>query len=90
MDPRAGLYGRGKCLPQLDSIPDRPVRRLVAIPTEISRPHSLKIAKESSRNMSAFLLFLSSAINWLYYCLTFVSRTEVVQDCVMLKGQSAY
>ena len=33
--PRVGLDGRGKSLPHLDSIPDRPALSSVAIPTEL-------------------------------------------------------
>ena len=35
LGPRAGLDRCGKSLPHLDSIPDRPARSSVAIPTEL-------------------------------------------------------
>jgi len=38
--PRAGLKG-GKSRPHQDSIPDRPARSSVAIPTELPRPRTL-------------------------------------------------
>ena len=38
---RAGLDGRGKSRPHRDSIPDRPARSLVAIPTELPGPHKI-------------------------------------------------
>jgi len=36
--PRAGLDRRGKSRPHRDSIPDRPARSAVAIPTELPGP----------------------------------------------------
>jgi len=36
--PRAGLDGCGKSRPYRDSIPDRPARSSVAIPTELPGP----------------------------------------------------
>jgi hypothetical protein len=38
--PRAGLDRCGKSRPHRDSIPDRPARSSVAIPTELPGPHN--------------------------------------------------
>ena len=45
MGPRAGLDGRGKSRPHRDSIPDRPARSSVAIPTELPGPQNIAVVK---------------------------------------------
>jgi len=47
--PRAVLEG-GKSRPHWDSIPDRPARSSVAIPTELHRPHMTYIRTHINQN----------------------------------------
>jgi hypothetical protein len=44
--PRADLDGCGKSRPDRDSIPGRPARSVVAIPTDLSQPQSLRFVVE--------------------------------------------
>ena len=52
---RAGLDGRGKARPHRDSIPDRPARSSVAIPTELPDPiNFLSIINQSRTHYVTF------------------------------------
>ena len=67
--PRGGLDRCGKSRPHRDSIPDRPTRSSVAIPTELPDPHiNVSILPEVSRmSMSAHsnrISFKRAAFFW--------------------------
>ena len=55
MGTRAGLDKCGKSRPHRDSIPDRPARRYVTIPTELPGPHNLKVLSNKNKTHFVFI-----------------------------------
>ena len=61
MGPRAGMDRCGKSLPHRDSIPDRPARSSVAIPTKLPGPYY--VYTEWPKKMYTILLINIFGIN---------------------------
>ena len=59
MGPRAGLDGR-KISPHRNSIPDRPTRSSVAIPTELPGPHLMVYIKPKLKSISWFQTIMNT------------------------------